>query len=385
MPVQVHPLRALLLSVAGLVHRQQQSTIEYLVEENRVLKEQLGSRRLRLTDDQRRRLAVKGKAIGRRALRQLAKIVPPDTILRWHRTLIAAKWTYPSGRIGRPGVLKQIRDLAVRFALENSTWGYGRIQGALMNVGHDVARSTIAKVLKGNGIQPAPERPTSWRTFLRAHWREFAATDFFTAVVWTPTGLKTYYVLFLIRLKTRRVHVAGITRNPNDMFMERVAERSLPFLQGIKQLICDRDTKFSKRFRIVLQHAGIQLVRTPVRAPDANAYAERFVLSVKTECLNRIILFGEAHLRRVLAEYVEHYHGVGAWIEARACPSATTPYLKSRLYVTPAFPNPPSRSVRPSADAEQVRRVLQREPRASSAWRELARSAESSSVRASHR
>ena len=145
--------------------------------------------------------------------------------------------------------------------------------------------------------------------FLQAHWGELAATDFFTVDVWTPRGLKTYYVLFLIRLESRKVHIAGISRNPDDWFMGRAAEQCLVFLSGCRFLIHDRDTKYFRRFRIVLEAAGVKLIRTPYQAPNANAYAERWVRSIKEECLNRMILFGERHLRRVINEYLEHYHG----------------------------------------------------------------------------
>jgi len=142
------PLRILFLSIPGWVHRQQQEVVEYLVEENRVLREQIGERKLRLTDDQRRRLAAKGIRLGRRILQQVASIVSPDTILRWHRHLIATKWTYPKKGIGRPGVMLEIRSLIVKMAEENSTWGYCRIQGALKNLGHKVAASTVRNIRK---------------------------------------------------------------------------------------------------------------------------------------------------------------------------------------------------------------------------------------------
>jgi putative transposase len=152
-------LQVLLVTLAGWVNRHQQHIIEYLVEENRVLKEQVKGRRLRLTDDQRRRLAAKGRRLGRRVLRQVATIVAPDTILRWHRQLIARKWTFTPKRPGRPGIMKEVSALILRMATENPAWGYTRIQGALKNLGHDVARTTVAKVLKDNGIPPAPGRP----------------------------------------------------------------------------------------------------------------------------------------------------------------------------------------------------------------------------------
>jgi putative transposase len=169
MKADLYPLRVLLVTLAGWVNRHQQHVIEYLVEENRILQEQVKGRRLRLTDDQRRRLAATGRRLGRRVLRQVATIVTPDTILRWHRQLIARKWTFTPTRPGRPGIMPEISSLILRMATENPGWGYTRIQGALKNLGHGVARSTVAKVLKANAIPPASDRPTSWRTFLRAH------------------------------------------------------------------------------------------------------------------------------------------------------------------------------------------------------------------------
>lgn len=309
MSAEIFPLRVLLRAFSGWVHRQQTQAIEYLVEENRVLKEQLGGRRLRLTDDQRRRLAAKGKTIGRRALSRIATIVTPDTILRRHRRLIAAKWTYPCGRAGRPEIMREIRELIVRLARENPSWGYCRIQGVLKNVGHAVAPSTVAKTLKEHGLKPAPDRPSSWRAFLRAHWGEVTSTDYFTVEVWTPRGLKTFYVMFVLDLATRRVRIAGVTVHPDDHFMGRAAQRLRSFLHGKRFLICDRDTKYSLRFRLVLESMRVRLIRTPFQAPNANAHAERFVRSIKEECLDRMILFGESHLRRALSEYLAHYHG----------------------------------------------------------------------------
>jgi putative transposase len=178
------PLRLLLVTLAGWVNRRQQEVIDYVVEENRVLQEQLGGRRVRLTDAQRRRLAARGQRLGRRVLKQVATIVTPDTILRWHRRLIAQKWTFECRRPGRPGLMKEIASLIVRMATENPGWGYSRIQGALKNLDHHVARSTVAKVLRDNGILPAPGRPSSWRTFLRAHWG--AASN--RRCRWVPDG-----------------------------------------------------------------------------------------------------------------------------------------------------------------------------------------------------
>jgi len=313
MRADIYPLQVLLLAVSGWVHRHQADVIAYRVEENRVLKEQVKGRALRLTNDQRRRLAAKAKALGRKALNRVATIVTPDTLMRWHRRLIALKWTYEAKRrVGRPGLMKAIAALIVGMARENSTWGYCRIQGELKALGHRVASTTIANVLKTNGIKPAPERPSCWRAFLKAHWGQVAATDFFTTEVWTVGGLETFYVLFFIDLKTRRVHVAGITTNPTDWFMGQVALAARSSLKDCRFLIHDRDTKFSLRFRIVMEDFGITPIRTPYQAPNANVYAERFVLSIKSECLRRMIFFGETSLRRAIAEYVEHYHEVRA-------------------------------------------------------------------------
>jgi putative transposase len=255
---------------------------------------------------------AKGHRLGRRVLREVATIVTPDTILRWHRQLIARKWTHERRRVGRPGILKEIEQLTVRMAKENSRWGYTRIQGALRNLGHQVARSTIANILKGHGIEPAPDRPSSWRTFLAAHWGTIAAADFFTTDVWTRRGFVTYYSLFVIDLASRRVHFAGPTRHPDDAFMLQVArDLTAPmdgFVQGHRVLICDRDSTWSDGFRQMFEEVGVRVVQTPYRAPNCNAHAERFVRSIKEECLHRVIPLGERHLRHTIDEFVIHYH-----------------------------------------------------------------------------
>ena len=218
MATVLYPWQILVTAMAGWITRQQDAVIDYLREENRVLKEQLGRRRLRLTDAQRRRLAVRGKAIGRQALSEVASLVTPDTILRWHRRLVAQKWTYKRRSPGRPRVMEIITDLVVRMARENRSWGYTRIQGALHNVGHRVGRTTIGNILKENGLDPAPERgqKTTWSQFLKAHWNARAAADFFTVEVWGPRGLVTFYVFFVIEFATRRVEIAGLTPSPAE-------------------------------------------------------------------------------------------------------------------------------------------------------------------------
>src|SRR6516164_10674863 len=217
-----HPLQFLLVALAGWINQQQREVIEYLQAENRVLREQLGPRRLRFTDDQRIRLAAKAKHLRRRILREIGSIVSPDTLLAWHRQLIARKYHGHQRRgPGRPPVMAEIRQLVVRIATENRDWGDTRIQGALANLGHHVGRGTIATILRQHGIEPAPERlkRTTWREFLKAHWHVLAAADFFTVEVWTATGLTRYVVLCVIELATRRVHIAGITSDPDSAWV----------------------------------------------------------------------------------------------------------------------------------------------------------------------
>jgi len=302
-------------AVAGWVNRGQQQVIEYLIEENRVLREQLGGRRLRLTDKQRRRLAVRARALGRRALMGVACIVTPYTLLRWYRSLIAKKYDGSRRRgPGRPPTRAALAQLVVRMALSNPGWGYTRIRGALRNLGHQLGRSTIKRILADAGIEPAPERSkrTPWVTFLKAHWGAIAATDFFTVEVLTMHGLVRYSVLFVIDLKTRCVQIAGIAHDPYGAWMEQMARNLTDavdgFLKNTRYLIHDRDPLFTQRFVDILRVGGVKTVKLPARSPDLNAVAERFVLSARSECLRRVIPLGEKHLRTILSEFLIYYH-----------------------------------------------------------------------------
>jgi putative transposase len=310
----VNHLQFFLLCLAGWVNRNQQNAIEYLQEEVRVLKEQLG-KKPRFNDDQRRRLAVKAKKLGLAGLKQLAAIATPRTLLAWHRRLVARKYDGSGKRSpGRPRTLRDVRDLILRMAAENRTWGYTRIQGALQNLGHDIGRGTIAKVLKEAGVDPAPDRQkkTTWKEFLRAHWEVLAAADFFTVEVWTAAGLVRYHVLFVLRLATRQVHLAGIIPEPHEQWMKQVARNLTDglegFLGGCPFLIHDRSSLFSDGFRMVLEGAGMESVRLPARSPNLNAFAERFVRSIKESCLDQLILIGEASLHRATSNFLLHYH-----------------------------------------------------------------------------
>src|SRR5436853_476872 len=198
---RLNPFSLLVVSLGGWLNQRQHQIIDYLIEENCVLREQIDGRRLRFTDDQRRRLAAKAKKLGRKALAHVATIVTPETLLAWHRKLIAKK--YSAFRTpGRPPTSTEISNLVLRIAEENRSWGYRRIQGALANLGHSVARTTIANILKRHGIEPAPERnrKTTWKQFLFRHWAQIIAADFFTVEVWTCTGLTRFMVLFFIDL-----------------------------------------------------------------------------------------------------------------------------------------------------------------------------------------
>jgi putative transposase len=214
------PLQFLMLIFAGWVNRHQQDVIEYLQEENRVLREQLGGKRLRFTDKQRRRLAAKAKEIGRKGLFQIETLVTPDTLLRWYGQLIARKYDgSKSRRPGRPRTAAEIGEQVLRMARENPRWGYTRILGALYNLGHEIGRNTIKRILLENGFDPIRRKGMSWETFLRAHWGAIAATDFFSVEVITRSGLIGYFVLFVIDIKSRRVKIAGILPRPNGEWM----------------------------------------------------------------------------------------------------------------------------------------------------------------------
>lgn len=309
------PLQMLLVMVAGWVNEHQRCVISYVQEENRVLRELHGKKRLRFNDDQRRRLAARGKALGRRLMGEIGTLVTPDTILRWHRELIARKYDGSAARRpGRPSVAREMRELVVRMASDNEGWGYTRIVGEMSKVGHAISRSTVRRILKEQGIGPAPERlpHMPWSKFLRAHWEAIVAADFFTVEVWTRVGLMRYLVFFVLDLSTRRVEIAGLAPAPNGLWMNQVGRNLIDefsgFLRGKGYLIHDRDPLYTKEFRALLRSANVETVRLPPRSPNLNAYAERFVLSIKSECLDRLVLVGEGHLRRAVTDYVAHYH-----------------------------------------------------------------------------
>ena len=312
----LQPCHILLAALIGWASQRQQQIIEFQNDQIQALLKLLGKKRVLLTDDQRRVLAVKGHALGRKALRELTTIVTPDTILRWHRELVAKKWDHSDKRkaVGRPRIRQVIVDSILRLARENPTWGYDRIQGALANIGYHIADSTVANVLKAHGIEPAPDRQRSrsWRTFLKAHWDSIYATDFTTVEVWNKGGLVTFYVLAVMHLQTRRVLIAGITPSPNAVWMRQVC-RSLTdcedgFLKDASHLIVDRDSSFVAMREYVEQNTDTGIVLLPLKSPNLNAFMERWFRSLKSECLDRMIFFGRRALARAVTEYVAHYH-----------------------------------------------------------------------------
>ncbi len=313
----LHPRQLYFLILAGWVNRQQQFVIEYLLTENQVLREKLGKKRILLNDDQRRRLAAKGRILGRKLLEEVGTLFTPDTILRWHRQLVAKKWDHSAKRksVGRPRIRQVIVDLVLRFATENPTWGYDRIQGALANVGYHISDTTVGNVLRARGIEPTKDRrrQTTWATFLKTHWDVMAAIDFTTVEVWTTKGLVTFSLLFVMELKTRRVHFAACTPTTDEDYMKQIAKNLTDdedgFLNDKRYLIMDRDPRFSEAFRSILQQADVEPVRLPPRSSNLNAFMERWMRSLKSETVDRMIFFGEKSLRRAVNQFIAHHHG----------------------------------------------------------------------------
>ena len=304
----------ILAYITGTVDHELLLRNEYLAAENRILKAQLKTP-LRLTDAERMTLAEIAHRLGRKALEDVANVVKPDTLLGWYRRLIARKFDGTKSRRypGRPRVDDEIEQWVVRMAKENSDWGYDRIVGAMANLGYTVSDQTVGNILQGHGIPPAPERKRTktWADFIRAHI-VVAGTDFFSVEVLTLRGLVTYYVLFFIRLESRRVEVAGITQHPNEVWMKQIARNvtmdEWGYLDNCRYLIHDRDTKYCQSFRDIIESGDVKTLPLPARSPNLNAFSERWVKSIKDDCLSKLILFGETSLRRVLHDYLIHYH-----------------------------------------------------------------------------
>jgi putative transposase len=307
--------KPLLASITGSVDEALLRRHEYLATENRILRQQLTGR-VQLTDAERRSLAEIGKKLGKKALEEVATLVKPETILAWHRTLVVQKFdgSQPRKALGRPRIAQALEDLVVRLAQENRSWGYDRIVGALKHVGYTISDQTVGTMLKRHGVPPAPKRTrtTTWQEFIRTHLDVLVATDFFTTEVRTWCGRVTYSILFCIRISTREVHVAGLTPHPDQRWMTQIARHvtmaDWGFLASGQYLIHDRDTKFCMAFQATMDAAGMTRVVLPPRSPNLNAYAARWVRSVKEERLSRLILVGERSLRSALSAYGSHDH-----------------------------------------------------------------------------
>jgi Homeodomain-like domain len=307
--------KTLLACITGSVEEHILLRTAYLAAENTIFRNQITGR-LHQSDAERITLAEIGKKLGKHALAEVAKAAKPDTILGWHRKLVAQKFDGSDQRkaLGRPRISKEVEDLVVEMAKANRRWGYDRLAGVLAHLGYEISDQTVGNILKRRGLPTAPERQktTTWKDFIRRHLDVLWATDFFSTEVWPLGGLVTCYVLFFIKLDTREVRIAGVTSHPNAPWMMQVT-RTLTMeewrvLKPGQYLMHDRDPKFCAAFKQSLDDAGVKRLPLPATSPNLHAIAERWIRSVKEEALSKLILFGEPSLWYVLSEYVAHYH-----------------------------------------------------------------------------
>ena len=259
-----------------------------------------------VNDDDRTLLGAVGKGLSRRA--REGWIVTPETLLRWYRRRVARQWTYPRRSEGRPPTAAVIRRLVLEIAAENPTWGYRRIHGELVGLGHRVGASTVWRILKSQGVAPAPQRASvTWSQFLRS--QAAVACDF--ACIDT-VGLRRYYLLFFIDIKTRRVFYAGITDHPTGAWTTQAARnlflRHSDALAGCKALVRDRDSQFTDAFDEIFRTEGAKVLKTPVRTSVANAFAERWIGTLRRELLDRTLIWNRQQLERIVVDYIDHYN-----------------------------------------------------------------------------
>ena len=311
-------LQFVIALIASAINERMRRRLDYALEENRILKEAFravtGKERIPFTPDQRRRLALAGRELSPEERRQCCQIVKPATILAWFRQLAAREYDSSRRKTGRPRKARDIRKLVVEMALANLNWGYTKIRDALRTgLKVEIGRTTVANILAAEGIEPAPEREKkrTWKRFMKSHWDTLCACDFFTVEALGAFGTVRYMVFFVIELKSRAVEIAGIAVDPGEEWMKQMARNLTDpvdgFLRGAKYLIHDRDPLFSKAFIGILKAGGVKSVRIPAQSPNCNPYAERFVKTIKYECLNHFVIFGERHLRHLIKEFVEHY------------------------------------------------------------------------------
>jgi putative transposase len=314
------PIQFLIATIAAAINERMARQLEYAREEVRALKETLaavtGTERIRFTSEQRRRLALKGKVLTRREREACCQIVRPETILAWFRQLGAAKYDGSKMRgVGRPGKGRDVRALVVRLAREDPGWGYTKIRDALRGLGVEIGRTAVADILAEVGIEPTPERQKrkTWTTFVRGHIETLYACDFFAVETLGALGAVRHLVYVVIELKSRAVEIAGVAVNPDGRWMEQVARGLLDpvdgFLRKATHVIHDRDPLYTAGWKTLLASRGVQSVATPAKSPNCNAVAERFIRTVREECLDHFVVIGERHLRHLLREFVVHYHG----------------------------------------------------------------------------
>jgi len=308
------PWTFFLVAVAGWMNRQQQDAISHLRIENLVLREKLGQKRIILNDNQKRRLAAAAMKLGKDVLRQFGTLFSPDTILRWNRMLIASKYNGSGGKRGpKPKKANSIRKLVLQMAADNPGWGYGRIYGEFKKLSYDVHWQTVRRVMLDAGLLPDPDKPykTTWKTFIQSHWESLAAADFFTVETWGLKGLTRYLVLFVIDVSTRRVQIVGIHADPCEKQMlqwaRNLTDTEDGFLKGKRILIHDRDPLYTKKFVAILKAAGVRALKLPKRSPNLNSFCESWIRGAKRECFDKIVFFGEKHVRYVVEQYVEHF------------------------------------------------------------------------------
>ena len=306
----------LITYLAYCIDKELYNAIDYLKEQARVLIEQQEkqNKRILLTNKQRIRIAAKAKKLSKEMLEKCTELFTPDTVLDWYRELIAQKYDGSPNRKknGRPNIYHVITHWVLKLRKDNPRWGSQRICDILNSLGFEVSRTTVRNILIKNGLNPEPDAKSTWQQFLKSHWHILTACDFFSVELFVKGKLIRYMVLFAMELSTRKVEILGIKPDPDSQWMEQVARNITAFNDGIfknkKYLIHDRDPLYTNKFIEILKSSGIESIKLPPKSPNLNAHAERFVRSIKEECLNHLILSSEKQLRYVLDEYIEYYH-----------------------------------------------------------------------------
>jgi len=304
----------IIVTITRLLCRELTLQNEYLLQENKLLKSKI-KKRIVFTDDERRTLVESAMAMGRELMEQVVTIVQPKTILAWHRQLEKQKWDYSDRRKnnpGRPKISVDIEQLVCKMARENE-WGYGRIQGELKKLDIIISKSSVANILRRNGLPPSPDRRgLSWREFLARHADVFLCADMFQKEVWTFRGLVTAFVFFVIHLQTRKVILARVTFSSTNQWLTQQIRHVLWACEdhNIKPrfFLRDNDMLYPKQMDTILKSSGVETVKTPFQAPNANAHSERYVLSCKKECLNHLLIFGLDRLQHVIDRYTLYFN-----------------------------------------------------------------------------